>query len=89
MEVRGVNDFRPAFVDPKLILDSLAIWAVPVPAGVMVETHMAAGITNTDVGTQAPALTGRNGINGFSLYGRRSVLFLIALAAVLKHLLDW
>ena len=37
MEVRGVNNFRPALVHPDLFEDGLTVGAVPVPAGIIVE----------------------------------------------------
>ncbi len=42
MEVRGVNDFSPAFIHPGLFLHGLAVGAVAVTAGIIVEFNMAA-----------------------------------------------
>lgn len=42
MEVRGVNDFSPAFIHPDLFLHGLAVGAVAVTAGIIVEFNMAA-----------------------------------------------
>lgn len=42
MEVRGVNDFRPAFIHPDLFLHGLAAGAVAVAAGIIVELGMPA-----------------------------------------------
>jgi len=42
MEVRRIDHLRPAFINPDLFCDSLTVWTVPVPAGVIVNRDMAA-----------------------------------------------
>jgi hypothetical protein len=41
VEVRSVDDFCPALIDPDFFLDRLAVWAVAVTAGIVVELYMA------------------------------------------------
>lgn len=42
MEVRGVNDFLPAFIHPDLLLESLAGGTGAVPAGAVMDLDMPA-----------------------------------------------
>ncbi len=42
MEIRGVDNLRPAFVHPDLLLDSLAFGTVTVSAGIIVEFYVSA-----------------------------------------------
>jgi hypothetical protein len=49
VEVGRINDFCPAFIDPDFLKHGLTIGAVTVPAGVMVDFHMSAVRTLTDV----------------------------------------
>lgn len=42
MEVRGVDDLGPAPVDPDFLKDGLAVRAVTVAAGIIVEIHVSA-----------------------------------------------
>ncbi len=42
MEVGGVNDLGPAFIHPELSQDSLAVGAIAVAAGVVMDLGMAA-----------------------------------------------
>lgn len=42
MEIRGINDLCPTFVHPDLFVDGLAVWAVTVVAGIVMELQMTA-----------------------------------------------
>ncbi len=68
MEVRGVNDFRPAFIDPDLFRDSLTDGAVPVPAGIIVEFHVSAFPALTDVDPKPAGLAGEDCAGSFPLF---------------------
>lgn len=57
MEVRGVNDFRPAFVHSDFFLDGLAARAVTVAAGIVVELHMPAVRAAENIHTEFSGLT--------------------------------
>lgn len=56
MEVRRVDDIRPALVDPEFLLHGLAVWAVPVAAGTGVGFLVAAVLADADVVTERPGL---------------------------------
>ena len=68
MEVRGVNDFRPAFIDPDLFEYSLTDGAVPVPAGIIVEFHVSAFAALADVDPKPAGLAGQDGTGSFPLF---------------------
>ena len=57
MEIRCINDFSPAFVDPNLFVDSLTTGAVPVPAGIVMELQMSAVRALGNVNTQISGFT--------------------------------
>lgn len=42
VEVRSVDDFDSALVHPEFFLNSLAVWAVPVLAGIIMDFTMSA-----------------------------------------------
>ena len=42
MEVRGINDFGPALIHLDFFLDGLAVGAVTVTAGILVDFHVPA-----------------------------------------------
>ena len=68
MEVRGVNDFRPAFINPDFFQYSLADGAVPVPAGIIVEFYVSAFHARTDIDSEPAGLTSQNGAGSFLLF---------------------
>ena len=68
VEVRGVNDFRPAFINPYFFGDSLTVRAVPVPAGIIVKLDMAAFPALTDVNAKPAGLAGEDCAGGFFLF---------------------
>ena len=44
VEIRRIDHLRPAFINPYLFCDSLTVWTVPVPAGVIVNKQHAVGM---------------------------------------------
>lgn len=70
MEVRGVYDFRPAFVHPDFFHDRLTVGAVPVPAGVVMDFGMPAVRTPAGIVSKPPGFAVQNGMGSFSLYFR-------------------
>lgn len=68
MEVRGINDFRPAFINPDLFEHSLTDGAVPVPAGIIVEFHVSAFAALTDVDPKPAGLAGEDCTGSFPLF---------------------
>ena len=60
MEVGGVDDFRPALINPELFGHCLTVGAVPVAAGIIVELHMPAFRTCADVHAELAGLAGQN-----------------------------
>ena len=57
MKIRGINHFGPAFIDPDFLIDGLAVWTVTVPAGIIVEFHMAAVGAEGDVDAEPAGFT--------------------------------
>jgi len=49
MEIRGVDHFGPALVNPDFFIDGLAVRAVPVAAGIIMDFCVAALGTDTDI----------------------------------------
>ena len=68
MEVRGVNDFRPAFINPDLFQDSLTAGTVPVTAGIIVEFHVPAFAALADIDSKPAGLTGEDSTGSFPLF---------------------
>ena len=68
MEVGGVNDFRPALIHPDFFEDSLAVGAVPIAAGIIVEFHVSAFAARTDIDTKSAGLTVEDCSGGFPLF---------------------
>ena len=57
----GIDDLGPAPVHPDLLIDSPAVWAVAVPAGIVVDPGIAAVGTKAYVITKSPCLAGKDG----------------------------
>ena len=68
MKVGGVNNFRPAFVNPDLFIDSLTIGAVPVTAGIVVDFYMPAFCALADAAANAAGFTVSYGTCSFFLH---------------------
>ena len=68
VEVRGINDFRPAFIHPDFFQYSLTDGAVPVPAGILVEFHVSAFAALTDIESKPAGLTCQDGAGSFFLF---------------------
>lgn len=68
MEVRGIHDFRPAFIHPDLFEDSLTVGTVPVPAGIIVEFHVPASAAFADIHTETAGLAGKDRAGSFLLF---------------------
>ena len=68
MEVRGVNDFRPAFIKPDLFQDSLTAGTVPVTAGTIVEFHVPAFAALADIDSKPAGLAGEDCAGSFPLF---------------------
>ena len=68
MKVRGINDFRPAFIHPDFFQDGLTVGAIPVAAGIIVELCMSAFHALTDIDSEPAGLTCQNGTGGFFLF---------------------
>ena len=68
VEVRGINDFRPAFIHPDFFQDGLTVGAVPVAAGIIVEFHVSAFAALTDIESKPAGLTCQDGAGSFFLF---------------------
>ena len=67
MKVGGVNDFRPAFIYPDFFVDSLAIGAVAVAAGIVVDLYMPAFCTLTNAAAKFSGFAVHEGFGSFFL----------------------
>ena len=89
MEVRGINDFRPTFINPDLFEDSLAVGAVPVTAGIIVELYVSAFHALTDIDSEPAGLTCQDGAGSFPLFFRLEMSGLaVIFIRILPDLLD-
>ena len=89
MEVRGVNDFRPAFINPDLFQDSLTVGTVAVAAGIIVELHVSAFPALADIDAKPAGLAGEDRAGSFSLFIRLEMSGLtVILIGILPYLLD-
>ena len=67
MEVGSVNDLSPAFIHPDFFQDTLAFGAVPVAAGIVVESCVPAVCAPADVAAELTGLAVFYGTGSFSL----------------------
>lgn len=67
MKVGGVNDFRPAFVYPDFLINSLTIGAVAVAAGIIVDFYMPAFCTLTNAAAKFSGFAVHDGFGSFYL----------------------
>ena len=68
VEVRGINDLRPAIINPDFFEDSLTVGTVPVAAGIIVELDMSAFHALADIDTEPAGLTCQDGAGSFLLF---------------------
>lgn len=71
MEIRGINHFCSAPVNPEFLINGLTVGAVPVAAGVIVKFHMPAIRTERNIHTEGACFTVQNGIGSFLLRIRK------------------
>lgn len=67
MVIRRINDLRPALVNPDFLIDCLAVGAVPVTAGIVVDFRMPAFCADADVIPKAAGFASDDGICRFFL----------------------
>ena len=67
MKVGGIDNLSPALIYPDLLVDGPAVWAIAVPAGVVMDPDMAAVGTTAYVITKSPCLAGKDGCGRFFL----------------------
>ena len=68
VEIRRVNDFCPALIYPDFFVNSLAVRAIPVAAGIIVNLDMSTFCTLTDGIPQSSGFTIHDGSGSFFLY---------------------
>ena len=73
MEIRGINHFCSAPVNPEFLINGLTAGAVPVAAGVIAKFHMPAIRTERNIHTKGACFTVQNGIGSFLLRIRKKV----------------
>ncbi len=88
MEVGGIDDFRPAFVHPDLLIHSLTVGAVTVAAGIVVDLGMAAIGTDADTSAQCAGLAPKDGHGGHFVDVGRRINGTVFLPSKLENLLD-
>ena len=88
MKIRCIDDLSLSGIYPDLFQKCLAVRTVTVAAGIMMEGHMPAVVTYTDITAKLPGLTGHEGGGSFPLYkgGRKGSS--VVLPGVVKDLLD-
>ncbi len=90
MKVRGINDFGPALVYPDFFIDGLAVWAVTVAAGIVVEFGMATIGALRDIDSEFSGFAAQNSPGGLALDIRLEVAGGIILPiGMLKDLPDF
>lgn len=57
MKVRGVNDLSPAFIHPDFLKDSLTVRTVVVTAGIIMDLHVSAIRTLTEINPEPAGFT--------------------------------
>lgn len=67
MEVRGVNDLRPAFIHPEFLLDGLAVGAVTVAAGIIMDFKVSAVGTDGSINAEGAGFAVENVEGSFLL----------------------
>ena len=67
MEVRGIDDLSPALIHPDFLLHSLAVRAVTVTAGIIMDFHVSTVRTLAQIETKPAGFTVYNGMGGFSV----------------------
>ena len=67
MEVRGIDDFRPALIDPEFFEYTLTVWTAAAAAGIIMELHAAAFGACTDIDAEAAGFAGKDGTGSFLL----------------------
>ena len=88
MEIRGINDFGAAAVYPDLLLDSLAVRAISVPAGTGMDLRVAAVPADADVIAKFSGFAAHNGMSRFFLHVIRLEGAFVGFPAVTEDLLD-
>ena len=88
MEIGRVNNFGFPFVDPEFLKKCLAVRAVAVAAGIIVEVQVPAVGADGNITAQLPGLAGHDGRSRFHLDRGRAERSGILLPGVIKDLLD-
>ena len=70
MKVGGINDLSPAFIHPDFFEYGLAVGAVPVTAGIIVELYVSAFHALADIDTEPAGFTCQDGAGSFLLFFR-------------------
>lgn len=67
MKVRGVNDLCSPLIYPDFLSYSLAVGAVPIPAGIVVDLRMSTDCTLADVTAEFSGFTVKDGMRSLFL----------------------
>lgn len=90
MEIGCVNDLGPALVHPDFLKDGLAVWAVSVAAGIIVEIHVPALGALAYVVSEFSGFAVQDGMCGFFLNSRLEMsLCAISPVGQLKYFPDF
>ena len=87
MEVRGINDFSPPFINPEFFKDRLAVRAIAVAAGIVVNLGMPAIVAQADGAAKTAGFAVHNRASSFLLNGRRCVSRVERRPAMIENLL--
>ena len=87
--IRGIDHLGPAFIYPDLLIDGLAVWTVPVAAGIIVEFQMPAVGAAGDVDAEPAGFAVKDGQGSLFLdIGLEVTRGTVVLIGTVPNLLD-
>lgn len=88
MEIRGINYLCFPGIYPEFLQKCLAVWAVAVAAGIVMEVQVSAVRADGNIAAEFPGLAGHEGGGGLPLYRGGAEESSIALPGIVKDLLE-
>ncbi len=90
MEIRGIDYLCPAFIYPEFLIDSLAVRAAAVPAGIIVEFYVPAVRALGNVAAEITGFAFEDSQGGFPLdIRKKTALGNEAVIRIVPNLLDF
>jgi hypothetical protein len=86
VEIWSIDNFCPALINPDFFLDRLAVWAVTVTAGIVVELYMTTVCTLAYIDSEFSRFAVQDSMGSFFLNaGLEMVLSTVVLIGHLKY----